>query len=182
MKTSDGASYGPVSKHELDQWLNEGRIDAGCQLLQDGAPAWQWASDVYAHLETPHAPSNHPEFGSAPHPAPPLAGSHQGGGFDFSVETRGGSQAGRGTHYAPQGGSTRRASVSSEQSDKSKLVAGLLGLFLGVYGVHRFYLGYPGIGIAMLFTLGGCGIWSLIDSILILSGAVRDPYGRPLRD
>ena len=182
MKTTDGASYGPVPKHELDQWLNEGRIDAGCQLLQDGAPAWQWASDVYPHLAPQHAPSNHAEFVSAPHPAPPPAGHPQGGGHGFAVETRGGSQAGRGTHYAPRGRSTQYASVSGEQSDKSKLVAGLLGLFLGVYGVHRFYLGYPGIGIAMLFTLGGCGIWSLIDSILILTGAVRDPYGRPLRD
>lgn len=69
-----------------------------------------------------------------------------------------------------------------EYSDRSKIAAGLLGLFLGAYGVHRFYLGYPGIGLAMLLTCGGCGIWSFIDAILVFSGSVPDGDGLPLRD
>jgi TM2 domain-containing membrane protein YozV len=72
-------------------------------------------------------------------------------------------------------------------SDKSKLVAGLLQLFLGSLGVGRFYLGYTGIGFAQLaitiFTLGFAGwIWPLIDAILILTGKVADAQGRALRD
>jgi TM2 domain-containing membrane protein YozV len=67
-------------------------------------------------------------------------------------------------------------------SDKSKLVAGLLQLFIGSLGIGRFYLGHNGIAIAQLLTCGGCGIWSLIDGILILIGHVRDAQGRPLRD
>lgn len=67
-------------------------------------------------------------------------------------------------------------------SDKSKIVAGVLGLFLGYFGIQRFYLGYPFIGILMLCTGGGCGVWSFIDSILILVGSVPDADGRPLRD
>jgi TM2 domain-containing membrane protein YozV len=72
-------------------------------------------------------------------------------------------------------------------SDKSKLVAGLLQLFLGGAGVGRFYLGYIGIGFAQLaitiFTVGLAGwIWPLIDAILILSGKVPDAQGRTLRD
>jgi len=72
-------------------------------------------------------------------------------------------------------------------SDKSKLVAGLLQLFLGGVGVGRFYLGYIGIGFAQLaitvFTLGFAGwIWPLIDAILILTGKVPDVQGRTLRD
>jgi TM2 domain-containing membrane protein YozV len=67
-------------------------------------------------------------------------------------------------------------------SDKSKIVAGVLGLFLGCFGIQRFYLGYPFIGILMLCTGGGCGVWSFIDSILILVGSVPDADGRPLRD
>lgn len=72
-------------------------------------------------------------------------------------------------------------------SDKSKLVAGLLQLFLGGFGVGRFYLGYAGIGVAQLaitiFTLGIAGwIWPLIDAILILMGKVPDARGRTLRD
>ena len=67
-------------------------------------------------------------------------------------------------------------------SDKSKLVAGLLQLFIGSLGIGRFYLGHNGIAIAQLLTCGGCGIWALIDGILILIGHVRDAQGRPLRD
>lgn len=68
-------------------------------------------------------------------------------------------------------------------SDKSKLVAGLLQLFLGTFGIGRFYLGYTGLGVAMLLLSWlTCGIWPLIDAILILIGNVKDPQGRPLRD
>lgn len=67
-------------------------------------------------------------------------------------------------------------------SDKQKMTAGILSLFLGGFGVGRFYLGYTGLGIAQLLTFGGCGIWSMIDGILILTGKVPDAQGRPLRD
>ncbi len=71
-------------------------------------------------------------------------------------------------------------------SDKSKLTAGLLGIFLGSFGVGRFYLGYTGIGIAQIaatwLTCGIGGIWPLVDSILILVGKVPDAQGRTLRE
>lgn len=71
-------------------------------------------------------------------------------------------------------------------SDKSKLTAGLLELFLGGFGVGRFYLGYTGIGIAQIavtfLTLGIGGIWPFIDAIMMLTGNVRDAQGRTLRD
>jgi hypothetical protein len=67
-------------------------------------------------------------------------------------------------------------------SDKDKLTAGLLQLFLGHWGAGRFYLGDTGIAVAQLLTCGGLFIWSLIDGILILTGNVRDKNGRPLRD
>ncbi len=77
---------------------------------------------------------------------------------------------------------------------KSRLAAGLLGVFLGWLGVHRFYLGDTGIGVAqlMLTLLGFCTcgvssmaawIWGFIEGILILVGSIdRDADGRPLRD
>ncbi|MEU0496476.1 TM2 domain-containing protein [Mycobacterium sp. NPDC006124] len=71
-------------------------------------------------------------------------------------------------------------------SDKSKLVAGLLQLFLGTFGIGRFYLGYNGIAIAQLavslLTCGIGAIWPFVDGILILIGKVQDPSGRPLRE
>ena len=70
---------------------------------------------------------------------------------------------------------------------KSKLIAGLLQIFLGGFGIGRFYLGYTGIAIAQLlvsiFTLGIGVLWPLIDGILILTGSVAvDGKGIPLMD
>ena len=80
---------------------------------------------------------------------------------------------------------TRIPTPLGPRSDRSRLVAGLLGLLLplvGIYGVHRFYLGHIGLGILMLITFGGCGIWQLIDVILVFAGSVRDAEGLPLRE
>jgi len=71
-------------------------------------------------------------------------------------------------------------------SDKSKMVAGLLQIFLGTFGIGRFYLGYNGIAVAQLavslLTCGIGAIWPFVDGILILLGKVDDPSGRPLRE
>jgi hypothetical protein len=56
----------------------------------------------------------------------------------------------------------------------------LLCLFLGLLGVHSFYTRKTAIGIAQLLTLGGCGIWKLIDLIMILTGNFKDGNGNPL--
>lgn len=65
-------------------------------------------------------------------------------------------------------------------SEKSRLAAALLAWFLGVFGVHRFYVGKIGTGLLMLVTLGGLGIWVLIDFIMILVGSFKDKQGLPL--
>ena len=65
-------------------------------------------------------------------------------------------------------------------SDKSYTTALILSIFLGTLGIDRFYLGYTGIGIAKLLTFGGCGIWALIDLVLIAMRSVPDSDGRPL--
>lgn len=64
---------------------------------------------------------------------------------------------------------------------KDWLVTLLLCLFLGGLGVHRFYTGHIGIGVAQLLTLGGCGIWALVDLIFIITDKFTDSLGRPLQ-
>ncbi len=66
------------------------------------------------------------------------------------------------------------------KSEKDWLATLLLCLFLGGLGVHRFYAGKIGTGILQLITLGGCGIWSLIDLIMILTGNFKDGQGNPI--
>ncbi|MEV0252371.1 TM2 domain-containing protein [Nocardia sp. NPDC050712] len=71
-------------------------------------------------------------------------------------------------------------------SDKQKLVAGLLQIFLGAFGAGRFYTGHTNLAIAQIavvwLTCGLGGIWPLIDGIQMLMGSVPDANGRPLRE
>lgn len=70
---------------------------------------------------------------------------------------------------------------SNNPGGKSKIAAGLLGIFLGAFGVHNFYLGFTGKAVAqLLITLLTCGfgaaissIWGLIEGILILTGSIN---------
>jgi TM2 domain-containing membrane protein YozV len=67
-------------------------------------------------------------------------------------------------------------------SPKSRLVVTLLAFFLGGLGVHRFYLGKIGTGIAMILTAGGLGIWALVDFIMAVCGAMKDKEGLPIKN
>jgi TM2 domain-containing membrane protein YozV len=98
---------------------------------------------------------------------------------------------GKGNNYCPMCGDTTDSmsqicmkcgvNLNAYGEQKSKLAAGLFGMFLGVFGVHRFYLGHIGIGVAqLLITVLSCGllswatfIWGLIEGILILSGSIN---------
>ena len=65
-------------------------------------------------------------------------------------------------------------------SEKRILPAFLLCFFLGFFGAHRFYVGKIGTGILQILTLGGLGIWALIDWIMIIVGAFTDKEGNKL--
>jgi predicted amidophosphoribosyltransferase len=67
-------------------------------------------------------------------------------------------------------------------SPKSRLVVTLLAWFVGGLGIHRFYLGKIGTGILMIVTLGGLGIWSLIDFIVAVTGNMRDKDGKLIKN
>lgn len=69
------------------------------------------------------------------------------------------------------------AAPAAAGGGKSQLVALILCAFVGGLGIHRFYLGYVWQGIVQLLTLGGCGIWSLIDFIRIITGSLKPKDG-----
>ncbi len=114
-----------------------------------------------------------------------------------------GCQKGTGTSYCPNCGQPTvpgaacctncgvSLNVAPAGAAKSKLAAGLLGIFLGSLGVHNFYLGYIGKAVAqLLISLLSCGtlaivseIWGLIEGIMILTGKISvDKKGIPLKD
>lgn len=90
---------------------------------------------------------------------------------------------------APYPGQPYPYAAAVDPYAKSKLVAGLLGIFLGSFGIHRFYLGFTGIGIIQIVvtivTLGVGGLWGFIEGIVYLAANrgsfTVDAQGRPLR-
>lgn len=65
----------------------------------------------------------------------------------------------------------------ADSPGSDQLIALVLCFFVGVIGIHRFYLGYYGLGILHLLTLGACGIWTLIDFIRIITGDLKPKDG-----
>lgn len=146
-------------------------MTADSQLLKHGTEQWQWASDVYADLEEPE-----------PEPVAPIAATNSS--IHQAAATTAGNSVSRKSTIS------RAVEPVEEDEDQdevrlsphSKPVAVLLGLTLGMFGIHRFYLGYVGIGLAMFFTFGGLLMWSITDSLRILFGHVPDSEGLKLRD
>jgi TM2 domain-containing membrane protein YozV len=71
----------------------------------------------------------------------------------------------------------KAAKASAKAGDKSQIVALLLVIFVGALGIHRFYLGYTWQGVVQLLTLGGLGIWTLIDLVRIITGSLKPKNG-----
>jgi hypothetical protein len=129
----------------------------------------------------PPPPAPAPGYGAAPP------------GYAEAPPGYGAPQQGYGAPAAPPGAYGQPypgyAVAPYDPQAKSKIVAGLLGIFLGGFGVHRFYLGYTKIGvIQIVVTLVTCGIgaiWGFVEGILYLVGSgnyTTDATGRPLRD
>lgn len=70
--------------------------------------------------------------------------------------------------------------TGAPMSEKRILPAFLLAFLFGVFGAHRFYVGKTGTAIIQLLTLGGLGVWAMIDCILIIVGAFTDGEGNKI--
>ena len=105
-----------------------------------------------------------------------------------SVCTHCGVQVEKGTQYCQACGKTtlptdkicNSCGVQLRGTSKDWITTLLLAVFVGVFGVHRFYTGHIGIGIIQLLTGGGCGIWYIIDIIIIVTDGYKDAEGNPL--
>ncbi|MFD5831215.1 NINE protein [Lentzea sp. NPDC060358] len=159
-----------------------------------GAQSYHELAELFRDLPQPHPPFLAPPsvpFAAVPPPPPgfppqptqpyypPPTGPQQ----QYAVPPPPPGMAGPGMGYgnpaAPYGFDPL---TGLPLSDKSKVAAGVLQLFLGNLGIGRFYTGHTGIAVAQLLTCGGCGIWSLIDGIMILVNGGTDAQGRKLRD
>ena len=186
---ADGHQYGPVEMSTLMQWAHDGRVVPRTTVIESESGRRFLACDI-ADLT--------PVFDL------PLVGAlpHQGGQL-----TPGTSQY---AENRPPAVVTRLASNSQltitppaqiyapnvylptqfVSSPRSKTAAGLLGILLGMFGAHRFYLGYNAVGVVMLLiTLCTCFIgtivtapWGIVEGILCLTGSLNDADGRPLSD
>ncbi|MBR2787036.1 MAG: TM2 domain-containing protein [Clostridia bacterium] len=70
--------------------------------------------------------------------------------------------------------------MEENKSEKDWLVTLLLCIFAGTIGIHRFYAGKIGTGILQLITLGGCGIWTIVDLVMIITGKFTDGQGKTI--
>ena len=88
---------------------------------------------------------------------------------------------------AGQDGNVVNTNQTTAPQAKSKMAAGLLGIFLGGWGIHNFYLGNTNRGVIQIVvtivTCGVGGIWGFIEGIMILAGSINtDADGNPLVD
>jgi len=130
-------------------------------------------------------------YGAAP-PAQDFGGQVQQGFNDMgNAFGQAANQVGAGmgmTPYGAQPGGQMMGGMPGQMqpggvSDKTfnlTLILALVPTFFGFFGIHRFYTGHIGIGIAQFLTAGGCGIWQIIDIVMIFTGKYTDKQGRPL--
>lgn len=161
----DGRQYGPVSASQLYQWAMEGRILPTTQVIDHATGAYYLAQDI----PTLSGMFQNSSFQQVAPPAVPIPNPQQNPYPQYPINV---------TPHRPDG-----------KQYKNKYVAGLLGIFLGAFGIHRFYLGYTSIGIIMLlvtFILGYFGggfimwVWGVIDGVMCLTGHLNDAEGYPL--
>ena len=134
----------------------------------EGQPQWQQEQPPQQYGQPPEG---QPQWGQQP---PPQYAQQQEGQPQWSQQP---------PYYVPPQQFPQQPQWGMQQPyqqmgmQKDWLTTLLLCIFLGFLGVHRFYTGHIVIGLIQLFTFGGCGIWWLIDLIMIATGSFTDSNG-----
>lgn len=170
----DGSRYGPADVDTLVQWAREGRLVADTGLIERGTERTLRACELPA-LST---------ILGAPKPAASIQPGVRIERDDFPTRTHPGVRQPHAPGTAPPTYQPMPVNYGAHGrfSHRSKVVAGVLGLVLGGFGVHRFYLGYTGIGLIQLLLscTGISWIWGFVEGIIILTGGMQDVEGRDL--
>lgn len=176
---------GPLTKEQMEELIEGSVILSDTYVWKSGMAQWQLAESVGELQSAIKA--------AAPFAAPPPPpGPQDPPKYQPQQPTRGGSYQAPTASYAPQPRQPSYPASSSfyrtdlayaVRSDRSRVLAGVLQLFLPGFG--RMYLGYYAYGVLQLLTIF-CGVgffWSLIDGIMILAGTVKfDGFGRVLQE
>lgn len=193
----DGSRYGPADIDTLVRWTREGRIIESTLLIERGTERQLTASEI-----TAIAAELRRAFGGA---GVAIERGVPSGFGESPTMTRPGGAAAPGlpvpypplppkppanaAHARPVG-----SAFDANSGTRSRVAAGLLGIFFGGFGVHRFYLGYTGVGLLMLllsvigggltvgYTCGLVGLWGFIEGIICLCGGMKDADGKNLCD
>lgn len=212
--SADGNRYGPADIDTLVQWTREGRILGETMLVERGTERAIAAGEISAiaaeirrsggqaqvsverdapmanEFPTMTSPGNPRADIPRPMPHNPAAVKvPTAAGMPPPIPGPGGISP---LHYANHADAYRYGG-GRPLSSRSRVAAGLLGIFLGQLGLHRFYLGYTGVGMIMLLITvasggmtGGasCGfiwLWGFIEGVVCLCGGMRDADGLELR-
>lgn len=175
VQIADGQQFGPVSRAELDTWMAEGRLNAECQVLQEGWDQWQWADQVFPQLAAAAGGGVAP----GPGPIPAVGGAAVGvpapeaNAFDFAAGSGSSSNIHANPYTSPSVGASESQGSGKDDGKISKGVRLALArtspwvLFLAILGFIFCGLGTMGVLMNLVMSMAS-GSGSLMAMVMLM--------------